>query len=453
VKVAFKDPFQDGLKLLTENLLKGETDPFMKVKLIHDWICASIAYDAAMLKQGVVTNQDIQTVLASRKAVCSGYSRVFQTMADFAGIPCVTVSGYVKNQRGARGLSQDNSHAWNLVQIYGRWYIVDTTFDAGYVKDWIFVKKYSTENLFIDPAQSIFTRFPKESGHQLLGSPISGQDFLNLPDAEPGFFEYGLGFDSARIAWENPTLGLFGLEIQAKTGEIVLDGALIGPDGRELPGATFLQRRDGNRYVIVASIPSVGSYTLDVYAKKRGEVRFDYLMDTAKFEGKILPALDKAERSALAALFEKIPASGHYRFKEDPFSPETRDVAIKLLTSAGFPPGSLQKVLSLKLINQRKSEIASYPKVYGRYQNSSSDSLAAPLSGILKVGELIKFVYHSKESKEAALILGDDFHPMARTPDGVFSLDFKIPKPGKISLGLSENGIDYDIALAWQAIQ
>jgi hypothetical protein len=363
------------------------------------------------------------------------------------------VSGYVKNQRGARGLSQDNSHAWNLVQIHGRWHIVDTTFDAGYVKDWIFVKKYSTENLFLDPAQSIYTRFPKETWQQLLSSPISGQDFLNLPDVESGFFDYGLSFDSKRLAWENPTLGLYGLEIQATTGDIVLDGALVGPDGREIPGATFLQRRDGNRYVIVASIPALGNYTLELYAKKRGEVRFDYLIDTAKFEGKILPALDKAERSALAALFEKVPASRHYRFKEDPFSPETRDLAIRLLTAAGFPPGSLQKVLSLKLVNQRKSEIACYPKVYGRYQNSESDSLSAPLSGVLKVGEKINFVYHSKESKEAALILGDDFYPMARSPEGVFNLEFKIPKPGKISLGLSENGIDYDISLSWQAIQ
>lgn len=452
VKAAFRDPFQDGLRLLTENLLKGESDPFLKAKLIHDWICASISYDAAMLRQGTVANQDIQSVLSSRKAVCSGYSRVFQAMADFAGIPCVTVSGYVKNQRGARGLGQDNSHAWNLVQIHGRWYIVDTTFDAGYVKEWVFVKKYSTENLFVDPARSIYARYPKEAWHQLLSSPLSGQDFLNLPDAETAFFDYGLEFDSQRIAWENPTLGLYSLELKGGKDEIVLDGALLGPDGRELPGATFLKRPGSGRYGISASMPQKGVYTLEVYAKRRGEARFDYLVESAKFEGKILPALDKADRTALAALFEKIPPSGYYRFREDPFAPETKETAMRLFTAAGFPPGSLQKVLSLKLVNQKASEIQTYPKVYARYQDSPSDSLESPLSGILRAGEEATFAYRSRESKEAALIVGDDFFPMERSAEGVFSLRMKLSKPGRISLGLSDNGIDYDIALSWQVL-
>ncbi|TXT49683.1 MAG: transglutaminase domain-containing protein [Spirochaetes bacterium] len=424
----------------------------MKVKLIHDWICASISYDATMLKQGMVTNQDVQTVLATRKAVCSGYSRVFQSMADFAGIPCVTVSGFVKNQRGARGLSQDNSHAWNLVQVYGRWHIVDTTFDAGYVKDWVFVKKYSTENLFVDPAQSIYARYPKESGQQLLASPISGQDFLNLPDVEPAFFDYGLEFDSKRIAWENPTLGLFCLELKGNDEDMVIDGVLIGPDGKELPGATFIQRPGAGRYSILASMTQKASYTLEIYAKRRGEARFDYLIDAGKFEGKIVPALDKADRVVLSSLFEKIPASNHYRFKEDPFSLASKDTALRLLAAAGFPADSLQKVLSLKLLNQRASATSSYPKVYARYQNSTADSLASPLLGTLKVGEEVRFAYRSEESKEAALIMGDKFYTMKKGSDGIFSLSLKIPASGRISLGLSENGIDYDIALSWEAV-
>lgn len=346
VKAAFRDPFQDGLRLLTENLLKGESDPFLKAKLIHDWICASISYDAAMLRQGTVANQDIQSVLSSRKAVCSGYSRVFQAMADFAGIPCVTVSGYVKNQRGARGLGQDNSHAWNLVQIHGRWYIVDTTFDAGYVKEWVFVKKYSTENLFVDPARSIYARYPKEAWHQLLSSPLSGQDFLNLPDAETAFFDYGLEFDSQRIAWENPTLGLYSLELKGGKDEIVLDGALLGPDGRELPGATFLKRPGSGRYGISASMPQKGVYTLEVYAKRRGEARFDYLVESAKFEGKILPALDKADRTALAPHIRKNSSLGVLPLQGGSLRPGNQgngDAPFdRRGLSAGLPPESIE---------------------------------------------------------------------------------------------------------------
>ncbi len=447
---SYRPSTQDGLRQLTQNLLRGETDPYAKVKLIHDWICATIAYDAPMLESGNAVNQDIQSVLASGRAVCSGYSRLFQAMADTAGIPCVTVSGYIKNQRGVRGLSQDNSHAWNLVQVLGRWYIVDVTFDAGYVRDWIFVKKYSTDNLFIDPTRSIYSRFPKEAWQQLLPLPISGQDFLALPDLENDFFSYGLELAAPAPAWATQTRGSYGLDIDSPAPDIVLEGVLYDAADREMPGAVFIQRPGRGRRRLLATIPSKGVFTFELYAKKSGEERLDYLIEAAKFEQKALSALGQADKAELLSNFRKIDAPRAYLFAEDPFDEGQKQRVMELLRKAGYSLGPLKKVLTLQLVNQAPGQISYFPKVYARYQNSTSDSLISPLSGRLKTGSMERFSYKSPESNEAALIIDDAFVSLSKNEDGVFELDLKIPATDTINLGLSENGKNYDITLAWE---
>ena len=452
MQAAYRSPTQEGLGLITQSLLKGENDPFTRVKLIHDWICAAIAYDAAMLRSGTAVDQDIQSVLASGKAVCSGYSRLFQAMADTAGIPCVTVSGFVKNQRGSRGLSQDNSHAWNLVQILGRWYIVDATFDAGYVKDWVFIKKYSTDNLFVDPVKSIYSRFPKEAWQQLLSLSLSGQEFLSLPDLENDFFSYGLALAAPAPAWETETQGAYELDISSGGEDIVLEGVLFDADGREIPGAVFVQRPELRRLRLVASVPSKGSYTFEVYAKRPDEERVDYLIEAKRFESRLLAPLGPADRTEILAHFKKIADPPAYLFAEDPFDLGQKQKVMELMRRAGYSLGPLKKVLSLKLVNQAPGPITSFPTAYARYQNSASDSLISPLSGRLKTGSELRFSYRSPESREAALIIGNDFIPLVKNDEGIFELDMKIPATDQLRLGLSEDGKNYNIALAWEVL-
>jgi len=55
-------------------------------------------------------------------------------------------------------------------------------------------------------------------------------------------------------------------------------------------------------------------------------------------------------------------------------------------------------------------------------------------------------------SRDAALIIGDTFIPLFKNQEGIFELGLKIPKAEKLSLGLSENGKNYDIALAWEIV-
>ena len=62
-------------------------------------------------------NQNIISVFINHETICQGYAYATQYLLERLGIPCTTVTG---NARG-------ESHAWNLVQMDGEYYYIDTT--------------------------------------------------------------------------------------------------------------------------------------------------------------------------------------------------------------------------------------------------------------------------------------------------------------------------------------
>ena len=57
--------------------------------------------------------------------VCEGYARAFKVLCDKLGIPCVLVEGYARGSL----MDQLQLHMWNYVQVDGKWYAVDTTWN------------------------------------------------------------------------------------------------------------------------------------------------------------------------------------------------------------------------------------------------------------------------------------------------------------------------------------
>lgn len=91
-----------------------------KVRLVHDYLIDTIEYD---LNAGS-TVYDIYGALVNRRVVCEGYAKAFKYILDDLGIPCIIVCGTGTNSSGAT-----ESHAWNYVQLDGKWYAVDVTWD------------------------------------------------------------------------------------------------------------------------------------------------------------------------------------------------------------------------------------------------------------------------------------------------------------------------------------
>lgn len=101
-----------------KEIIKPGMNNHEKIKAIHDWVVLYLKYDNSY------TRYTAYEALQNHSAVCQGYSLLTYKLLKGAGIPNKIVEGTAKPEGGARV-----SHAWNLVQLDGKWYHLDTTWD------------------------------------------------------------------------------------------------------------------------------------------------------------------------------------------------------------------------------------------------------------------------------------------------------------------------------------
>lgn len=98
--------------------LKNKSD-YQKIKIIHDWIIENVKYDNSKQFYSAYAG------LRHGKTVCQGYAMLTYKMLTEAGINCRIISGKANNGEITE------AHAWNIVQLDGKWYNLDTTWDDG----------------------------------------------------------------------------------------------------------------------------------------------------------------------------------------------------------------------------------------------------------------------------------------------------------------------------------
>ncbi len=241
-----------------------------KARLIYAWITHHIAYDWAGYLSNNYGDVSAQAVLMSRKGVCSGYANLYRELAQNMGLQAEVIEGYSKGYGYVVGNSTGVNHAWNGVKINGTWYLLDSTWGAGYINNNQFVKHFNPYYFATPPSQFIYDHLPIVPHWQLLSQPYSREQFENLPDVSSTFFEYGLNL----LSHLNHTISVNSqAEILLTVPDNVVILADLSVNNQKIENYTLIQKGQ-NQAKIYVSTPSSGTYNLNIYAKPKGQAGY-----------------------------------------------------------------------------------------------------------------------------------------------------------------------------------
>ena len=163
-------------KDITRYLTKGLNSPTEKVRVIYFWMAHAIRYDIAKMNSNETytdPQQLVDEVLKTRKGVCANYAALFHACCQSAGIQSYIIEGYTRQNDKIVPLA----HAWNAVYIDGRFYNIDVTWAAGYVRGKKYFQQFRDNYFMILPVDFIKTHMPFDPVWQFSNNPVTHNDF------------------------------------------------------------------------------------------------------------------------------------------------------------------------------------------------------------------------------------------------------------------------------------
>ena len=107
---------------LLDSLGVRTMDSYGKISTIYDWICRNVSYDYAHSGDSTYLKQfSAYAALINHTAVCQGYAVLMYRLLLECGV----------DVRVIPGTGNGTLHAWNIAEINGRYYNLDSTWDAG----------------------------------------------------------------------------------------------------------------------------------------------------------------------------------------------------------------------------------------------------------------------------------------------------------------------------------
>jgi transglutaminase/protease-like cytokinesis protein 3 len=191
----------DSTEKLADKIEKDFDSDAERARAIYSWIAFNIRYDynaylnpprvqgfsysteaekQRKIKQ--LNDNLIQKAFNSKKAVCEGFTALYQNLAEQVGLKCEIVKGDSKTRLADIGRKNTSSnHAWNMVLINKKWRLIDVTWGQGYYDSnkGRMVNDFNPIYFDTDPDYFFAKHFP-DSG-SFLGDRLSKDDFLNGP--------------------------------------------------------------------------------------------------------------------------------------------------------------------------------------------------------------------------------------------------------------------------------
>jgi transglutaminase-like putative cysteine protease len=191
------EKYSENTETLAQYLILPAKTDLQKVRTIFTWIATHIQYDYVAFNSGNYPEQSAENVLATRKAVCMGYSELMQTLCVAANLNAEIVLGYAKGYGYEPGNTFTKiNHAWNAVEIDGVWHLFDVTWARGseLTENGKLATTYSFDPFWFDahPKAFIFTHLPTDPDRQLTGDEWLLDEYERQPYLSSEFFNAGV---------------------------------------------------------------------------------------------------------------------------------------------------------------------------------------------------------------------------------------------------------------------
>lgn len=191
----------DSTEKLADRIEKDFDSDYDRARAIYSWIAFNIRYDynaylnpprvqgfsysSEAEKQRKIKQLNdnlIQKAFKSKKAVCEGFTALYQYLASLMGIKCEIIRGDSKiSVRDIGRKTTSSNHAWNMVLIDKKWRLLDVTWGQGYYDSskGRMVNDFNPAYFDTDPDYFFAKHFPDSGSY--LGNRLSKDDFLNGP--------------------------------------------------------------------------------------------------------------------------------------------------------------------------------------------------------------------------------------------------------------------------------
>ena len=146
---AFVDSENELIKKKLAEITNEKMTDMEKLKAIHTWVSSNVKYDYELYKSGANVLVPASKTLTTLTGICRDYSFLFAAMARAAGIETKVVYGDASTTAWGTAL-----HAWNESFVDGKWISIDTTWDAGFIRNNAFVS--SPTSKYFNPEASVF---------------------------------------------------------------------------------------------------------------------------------------------------------------------------------------------------------------------------------------------------------------------------------------------------------
>lgn len=196
---------------LSQKLTTNYSSAIEKARAIFSWEAQHINYETSFDRKPAKLNaatsvspEDTSSqllplddrvaydVLKKRSAMCYGYSRLFKSLCDHAGIPCEVINGYARGDFYRVGNNFRTNHSWNAIQLDSIWYLVDVTWASGYFtyNTNQFIKNFDDQYFMTPPSQFALDHFPDDLKWSLLEKTPPIDEFRNSPYKSRYFTKY-----------------------------------------------------------------------------------------------------------------------------------------------------------------------------------------------------------------------------------------------------------------------